>query len=54
MKYIVEGSYNVPEWFDLDITADTEDEAKAEAIKNIEMSFPEAIDVEVTGVKVND
>lgn len=51
MKYLVEGSYNIPEWFDVELDAESKEEAEDEARKSIEMSYPEALDVEVTSVK---
>lgn len=48
---MVEGSYNIPEWFDVELEADSKEEASKEALRNIEMSYPEAIDVEVDLVR---
>lgn len=50
-KFMVEGSYNIPEWFDVELEADSKEEAEKEALRNIEMSYPEAIDVEVDLVR---
>jgi len=51
MKYLIEGSYNIPEWFDIELDADSREEAEQEALRNIEMSYPEALDITVEEVK---
>lgn len=53
-KYEVEFSYAVPEWGDITLEADTQEEAEDEAINHVNMSYPEAIDIEITGVKALD
>ena len=50
-KYKVEFSYNVPEWGDVELDAESEDEATSDAERHILMSFPEAIDVSIDKVE---
>jgi len=54
MKYLVEGSYNIPEWWDVILDAETKEEAEEQALHSIEMSYPEAIDIETIEVKEVD
>lgn len=48
MKYLVEGQYNTPEWFLLDIEADSKKEAEDTAVKTIEQRVPESMDIYIT------
>lgn len=54
MKYSIEGTYNIPEWWDVTLDAESKEEAEDQAFKSIEMSYPEAIDVEVISVREID
>lgn len=54
-KFDVDFEYFVPEWGTVDgIVAETEEEASQLALKEIEFSFPEAQDVLVTKVTLNN
>lgn len=49
-KYRVSLEHFTPEFSDVEVTANDPDEAEDKAISEIEKLYPEAIDVEVTGV----
>lgn len=49
--YEVEFTYLVPEWGTVELEADNHEDAKEEALKHIEMSYPEANDVEILEIK---
>lgn len=51
-KYRVEYVCQVPEWGDVTLDADTEEEAKDLALHEIGMIYPEAVDVEIEGVEI--
>lgn len=50
MKYAVDFSYTIPEWATIEVEANSDDDAKDLALENFESAFPEAQDVEITGV----
>lgn len=50
-EYKVELAYSIPEWADVEITADNEEDAKKEGIFWLEQSNPEAMDIEIIRVK---
>lgn len=50
MRYRVDYSYSVPYWGDIELDTDSVAEAEEEALRHIEMMFPEAIDIELTEV----
>lgn len=49
-QYKVSLEHFTPEFSDVEVTANDPDEAEDKAISEIEKLYPEAIDVEVTGV----
>lgn len=49
-QYRVSLEHFTPEFSEVDITANDPDEAEEQAIAEIEKLYPEAIDIEVTGV----
>lgn len=51
MDYQVDFSYTVPEWSDVTLQADSEDDAAEQAKKIIEQLYPEAIDVEIDNIR---
>ena len=51
MDYQVDFSYTVPEWSDVTLQADSEDEAKEKARQIIDELYPEAMDIEIDNVR---
>lgn len=51
MKYFVEGTMSIPDYWDVDLDADDEAEARSEAKVWVERTYPEAIDIEIIEVK---
>lgn len=54
MRYLVEGSYQVPEWFHIEVDEAEDDiEAEEKALAELKLTAPEeAIEFEVTDVRV--
>lgn len=49
--YEVEFAYNVPEWSTVELDAATKEDAELEADTIIKDLYPEAINIEILGVK---
>lgn len=55
MKYSVEGTYQTPEWWSVEIEAEDDIEAEELALAEIRQTAPEeAIEFDITEVKVLD
>lgn len=54
-KYVVDYTYNVPEWGDIELEAEDEEEAEEQALDWAKRVMPEeAIDLEIIDVKELD
>ncbi len=52
-KYIVEGMYRLPEWWDIELEAEDETDAEDQALEWIHRSSPEeAVEFEIYDVRV--
>lgn len=54
MKYMIEFAYTEPRWGDIELEAKNTEEARAIASEEIELSYPEAMDIEILAVKEVD
>lgn len=51
MKYDIDFAYVEPAWGTISLIADNEDEARTQAFVEIERSYPEAEEIEVTIIR---
>lgn len=53
MKYIVEGTYQTPEWWSVEVEAEDDIEAEEQALAEIKLTAPEeAVEYEITDTRI--